>query len=58
MATNKKNENRSQFFITLDSCSWLDNKHTIFGRVTGNTIHGLLSVNSLDTDGEDRPNPP
>lgn len=25
--------NTSQFFVTLDSCEWLNKKHTIFGKV-------------------------
>ena len=28
---NTPNSNGSQFFISLDSCEWLKNKHTIFG---------------------------
>ena len=27
------NDNASQFFLTLDACSWLDKKHTIFGTI-------------------------
>jgi peptidyl-prolyl cis-trans isomerase SDCCAG10 len=34
MATAHQNDNGSQFFITLDRAEELQNKHTIFGRVT------------------------
>ncbi|KAG6970897.1 hypothetical protein JG688_00004666 [Phytophthora aleatoria] len=56
---NKPNTNHSQFFFTLNACDFLDKKHTIFGKVTGNTIFNLLSVGDLETDAQDRPtNPP
>ncbi|ETN01154.1 hypothetical protein PPTG_17577 [Phytophthora nicotianae INRA-310] len=56
---NKPNTNHSQFFFTLDACEFLNKKHTILGKVTGNTIFNLLSVGDLETDAQDRPtNPP
>ncbi|KAL2318016.1 hypothetical protein Fmac_031892 [Flemingia macrophylla] len=49
------NSNGSQFFITLDRCDWLDRKHTIFGKVTGDTMYNLLRLGELETDKNDRP---
>lgn len=49
------NSNQSQFFISLDSCEWLNNKHTIFGKVTGNTIFNLLRVGDVEVDNKDKP---
>jgi peptidyl-prolyl cis-trans isomerase SDCCAG10 len=58
---NKPHTNESQFFITLDKCSWLDKKHTIFGKVVGDTYYNVLTISELPTDKDDRPdfeNPP
>ena len=53
---NQRDSNMSQFFFTLGPCEWLKGKHTIFGKVTGNTIFNLLTVSSLETNPEtDRP---
>ena len=53
------NDNGSQFFITFDQCSWLNRKHTIFGKVVGDTVYNLLAMEHIDIEGEDRPsNPP
>ena len=57
--TGKANDNGSQFFMTFDQCSWLNKKHTIFGKVVGDTVYNLLAMEHLDTDADDRPiNPP
>ncbi|KAK4491017.1 hypothetical protein RD792_001738 [Penstemon davidsonii] len=49
------NSNGSQFFITLDRCDWIDKKHTIFGKVTGDSIYNLLQLGEVETDKDDRP---
>ena len=33
MANGGKDDNNSQFFMTLGPCDWLNGKHTIFGKV-------------------------
>ncbi|CAA0838049.1 Peptidyl-prolyl cis-trans isomerase CYP57 [Striga hermonthica] len=52
---NTPNSNGSQFFMTLDRCDWLDKKHTIFGKVTGDSIFNLLQLGEVETGKDDRP---
>ncbi|KNB44041.1 peptidyl-prolyl cis-trans isomerase [Blastocystis sp. subtype 4] len=52
---NKPDTNHSQFFITLDAADWLTGKHTIFGKVVGNTLFNVLKMGELETDKEDHP---
>jgi cyclophilin family peptidyl-prolyl cis-trans isomerase len=55
MANAGPNTNGSQFFIvTAEAASWLDGKHTVFGRVTGG-MDVIDAISALDTDARDRP---
>ncbi|GFZ51612.1 peptidylprolyl isomerase [Saitozyma sp. JCM 24511] len=51
----KRNTNTSQFFFTLDRADELTNKHTLFGRIQGDTIYNVLDIGKLDIDEEERP---
>lgn len=55
MANAGKNDNRSQFFITLDRTDELQNKHTIFGKVVGETLFNVLKIGELEIDENERP---
>lgn len=52
---NKPNSNHTQFFVTLGACEWLDRKHTIFGKVTGNTIYNVTRMGEMEVDPNDVP---
>ena len=54
MANSGSNTNKSQFFVTLKSCSHLDNKHSIFGQLVGGEAT-LRALETLETDDDDRP---
>lgn len=45
---NDPSMNANQFFITLDKTPELEKKHTIFGKVVGNSIFNLTSVNEME----------
>ncbi|WVF69542.1 hypothetical protein IAT40_004320 [Kwoniella sp. CBS 6097] len=56
MANNgKRHTNTSQFFFTLDKADELTNKHTLFGKIVGNTIYNVVDLGNLDIDAEERP---
>ncbi|KAL0484046.1 peptidyl-prolyl cis-trans isomerase [Acrasis kona] len=48
MANSGKNTNGSQFFITTDKTSWLNDKHVVFGQV----IKGFSTVDLMEKRGD------
>lgn len=50
MANAGKDDNGSQFFFTLSATPELQNKHTIFGKVTGETIYNMLKLEDTLVD--------
>ena len=48
--------NGSQFFITVGATTWLQGKHTIFGKVTDAASQAVVDkLATVPTDGRDRP---
>src|SRR5213083_3046482 len=58
MANRGPNTNGSQFFIvTREEASWLDGKHTVFGRVADG-METVDAIETVETDPGDRPREP
>uniref|UniRef100_A0A8C4XTX9 Spliceosome-associated protein CWC27 homolog n=1 Tax=Falco tinnunculus TaxID=100819 RepID=A0A8C4XTX9_FALTI len=55
MANAGPHDNGSQFFFTLGRADELNSKHTIFGKVTGDTIYNMLRLAEVEVDKEERP---
>ena len=58
MANSGKDDNGSQFFFTLAPTRELQNKHTIFGKVVGETIFNMLRLSDCHLEDGDRPKYP
>ncbi|XP_030049040.1 spliceosome-associated protein CWC27 homolog [Microcaecilia unicolor] len=54
MANAGPHDNGSQFFFTLGPADELNNKHTIFGKITGDTVYNMLRLSEVETDAEER----
>ena len=57
MANAGVDDNGSQFFFTLGPTPELQKKHTIFGKVAGNTIYNMIKLNECEVIDE-RPTRP
>ncbi len=55
MANAGKDDNGSQFFFTMGPTQELQNKHTLFGKVVGDTIYNMIKLQEVETDPNDRP---
>lgn len=55
--TGRKDDNGSQFFLTLGKTEELNGRNTLFGRVAGETIYNLMRMGEAELVGEgsDRP---
>ncbi|XP_064612285.1 LOW QUALITY PROTEIN: RING-type E3 ubiquitin-protein ligase PPIL2-like [Liolophura sinensis] len=54
MANSGPNTNKSQFFITFRSCTHLDGKHAVFGKVVGG-LDTLDKMEQVETGKDDKP---
>jgi peptidyl-prolyl cis-trans isomerase-like protein 2 len=54
MANSGVNTNGSQFFITFRSCTHLDGKHSVFGKVIDG-LELLDKIEKMETEANDKP---
>jgi len=54
-ASFERNKNGSQFFFTLNRTPELEKRHSIFGKIVGDTIYNLTKFNDLEVDDDSRP---
>lgn len=57
MANSGPNSGGAQFFVTVAPTPWLDDVHTIFGRVSAG-LDTVLAISQVETDEKDRPKTP
>lgn len=55
MANAGRDDNGSQFFFTLGEATELQNKHTIFGKVAGDTVFNMLKLEESVVDHNEKP---
>ncbi len=58
MANAGKDDNGSQFFFTMAATPELQNKHTIFGKVVGDTVYNMIRLQEGLVGPNDRPETP
>uniref|UniRef100_A0A1Q3F6N8 Spliceosome-associated protein CWC27 homolog n=1 Tax=Culex tarsalis TaxID=7177 RepID=A0A1Q3F6N8_CULTA len=58
MANSGKHDNGSQFFFTLGPTQELQNVHTLFGKVAGDTIYNMLRLEEGEVYENERPHFP
>ncbi|VDO41602.1 unnamed protein product [Brugia timori] len=55
MASGNDGMNGSQFFFTLNATPDLDKKHTLFGKIVGNTLFNMLRLGECEIGDDDKP---
>lgn len=55
MANNEGSDNNMEFFFTLDATPELQNTHTIFGKISGETVYNMLKLAESEVDSNERP---